>query len=85
MPVRKFKDVAEMEGNTWREPGDPHLFRAIRATWEFARRALPRHFPPGVHRHGSIEDAEKERERWEQANFEAHQARLSRRTSKASR
>ena len=23
MPVRKFRDVSEMEDNTWREPGDP--------------------------------------------------------------
>ncbi len=76
MPVRKFRDVADMEGNTWREPGDPRLFEAIRATWDFARRTLEPRFPPGVHKHRSIQDAEAERERWEQANFEAYQARL---------
>ena len=76
MPVRKFRGVEEMEGNTWREPGDQELFRAIRATWEFAQRTLRPHFPPGVYKHRSIEDAEKLREEWERANFEAHQARL---------
>lgn len=75
MPVKRFRDVAEMEGNTWREPGDPRLFRAIRATWELARRTLEPRFPPGVHKHRSIEDAGRERERWEGANFESYQAR----------
>lgn len=75
MPVRKFRDVSEMEGNTWREPGDPELFRAIRATWDFAHRTLEPRFPPGVYKHRSIEDAEKLRESWERANFEAFQAR----------
>ena len=77
MPVRKFRSVAEMEGNTWRGSADPDLFRAIRSTWDFARRTLRPRFPPGVHKHRSIEDAEKQRERWEAANFEAHQARIS--------
>lgn len=77
MPVRKFHDVSGMEGNTWRQPGDPDLFRAIRATWDFAYRTLRPHFPPGVYKHRSIEDAEKLRERWEQANFEAYQRRQS--------
>jgi len=76
MPIRKFRDVTEMEGNTWREPGDPRLFEAIRATWEFAHRTLQPHFPPGVYKHRSIEDAERLREVWERANFEAYRARL---------
>lgn len=77
MPVKRFRDVAEMEGNTWREPGDPQLFQAIRTTWDFARRTLRRCFPPGVYKHPSIEAADRQRERWEQANFEAYQARLA--------
>ena len=60
MPVRKFKDVSEMEGNTWRQPGDPELARAIRGTWDFARRTLEPRFPPGVHKHRSAEEAERE-------------------------
>ena len=79
MPVRKFRSVEEMEGNTWREPGDPQLYRAIRETWEFAERTLRPRFPPGVYKHRSIEDANKLRDEWERANFEAYQARLNRR------
>ena len=81
MPVKKFRSVEEMEGNTWREPGDPELFRAMKATWQFAQRTLQPRFPPGVYKHRSIEDAEKQREEWERANFEAHQARLRERRS----
>ena len=76
MPVRKYRSVEGMEGNTWREPGDPALFRAIRATWEFAERTLQPRFPPGVYKHRSIEEAESLREEWEEANFKAYRARL---------
>lgn len=79
MPVRKYRDVSEMEGNTWREPGDPALFRAIRATWDFAYRTVGHRFPPGVYKHRSIEAADRQRARWEEANFETHQARQRRR------
>jgi hypothetical protein len=75
MPVRKYRDVSEMEGNTWREPGDPQLFRAMRATWDFAARTVRPSFPPGVYKHRSIEEADATRESWEQANFQAFQAR----------
>jgi hypothetical protein len=57
MPVRKFRDVSEMEDTLWREPGDPELLRAIASVWDFAARTCPRHFPPGVYRHHSIEEA----------------------------
>ena len=63
--------------DTWHEPGSPELFRAIQATWDFAHRTIQPRFPPGVYKHRSFEEAEKQSERWAQANFEAYQARLS--------
>ena len=71
MPVRKFRDVSEMEDTLWREPGDPELFRAIAGVWDFAARTCPRRFPPGVYRHRSIEEAKALREKWEEADFQA--------------
>ena len=71
MPVRKFRDVSEMEDTLWREPGDPELFRAIASVWDFAARTCPRRFPPGVYRHRSIEEAKALREKWEEADFQA--------------
>ncbi|MCB1034761.1 MAG: hypothetical protein KDD47_13095 [Acidobacteria bacterium] len=78
MPVRKFRDVSEMEENTWREPGTPELFRAIRELWEFSDRILRPRFPPGVYKHRTLEEAEDQRQRWEEANFKAHRDRLER-------
>lgn len=78
MPIRKFRDVSEMEGNTWLEPGSPELFRAIRRMWDFAAKTAPKRFPPGVYKHRSIEEAQKLREKWEADCFEEHQARRRR-------
>ena len=73
MPVRKFRSLEEMqamEDSLWREPG-PELWRAIASVWRFAERTCPKRFPPGVYRHRSIEDAQRLREVWEEANFRA--------------
>lgn len=55
MPVRKFRSIEEMDGERWRQPGDPELYRAIAAVWDLGRRLRPRSFPPGVQRFASIE------------------------------
>lgn len=74
MPVRKFRDVSEMEGNTWLEPGSPELFRTIRAVWDFAERTAPVRFPRGVFKHRTIEEKQALREKWEAESFQAFQA-----------
>jgi hypothetical protein len=71
MPVKKFRDLQAMEDSLWREPGDPELWRAIARVWDFAARTVPRHFPPGVYKHRSIEEAERLRDAWEEADFKA--------------
>jgi len=75
MPIRKFRDVSEMEDTLWYDRGDPALFAAIARVWDFARRTCPQHFPPGVYKHRSFAEADAQRERWEAANFEIFQAR----------
>jgi hypothetical protein len=81
MPVYKYRDIAEMDAGGWRPKGDPGLFRAMRATWELARRTTAPRFPPGVYKHRSADDADALRERWERANFEAFHARRRARAS----
>jgi hypothetical protein len=56
MPVRKFRSIEEMDAYTWRTPGDPELYRAIRFTWDLARRMNPRRFTPGVRKYRSIDE-----------------------------
>jgi hypothetical protein len=75
MPVRKFRSVEGMEGNTWYDRNDPRLFRAIQTTWEFAQRITQPRFPPGVYKHRTVEESEELREVWEQINFEAFRKR----------
>jgi hypothetical protein len=71
MPVRKIRDPQEMEDLLCREPGSPELLQAIDRVWRFATRTFPRHFPPGVYKYRSIEDAERQRDLWEEADFRA--------------
>lgn len=70
MPVKKIQNLQEMEDSLWHEPGDPALWRAIRRVWSFAARTCPRRFPPGVYKHRSIEEAQRQREIWEEKNFQ---------------
>lgn len=77
MPVKKFRDVSEMEDALWRERG-PALFDSIRRVWDFAARTVALRFPPGVYRHRSIDELNAQTERWAEANFEAFVARSKR-------
>ena len=56
MPIRKFRSVEEMNQPVWRQPGDPELYRAIKAVWEFGQRTSTKRFQPGVRRFRSIEE-----------------------------
>ena len=71
MPVRRFRSVEEMEQPVWRTPGDPALYRAIAALWDFGMRTVPRQFPPGVYRHRSIEALNETTDAWQRENLEA--------------
>ena len=71
MPVYKYRSVEEMEDDRrkWHEPGTPELWRAIRTTWAWARRMAPRRYPPGVYKHRTIEDMNRQTEQWERDNI----------------
>jgi len=62
MPVRKFRSVEEMNQPIWRRPGDPELYRTMRAVWERGRLMNPRRFPPGVYKYRSIEEMNRAQE-----------------------
>jgi hypothetical protein len=76
MPVFKFRSVEEMGGPRWLDPGDPALYRAIRHAWALGHRTLRASFPPGVHKHRSIEDMDAAQREWDDANFRAYRERL---------
>lgn len=78
MPVKKFRDISEMEEPVY-EPGSARLYEVIRYVWGLSDVICPLRFPEGVFKHRSIEDAEALREQWDDANFAAHRARMARR------
>ncbi len=82
MPVKKYRDVSEME-EVHHAPGSQRLFEVIRHVWGLSDRICPLRFPEGVFKHRTIEEADALRESWEVANFDAHQARLARQRVKA--
>lgn len=75
MPVRKFRTIEEMGGPIWHAPGDPVLYRAMRGVWGLAHRMLRPCFPPGVHKHRSIESMNARQAAWDDANFAAYHER----------
>jgi hypothetical protein len=83
MPVRKFRSVEAMGGPLWYQPGDPALYRAMRQVLGIAHRTLRPRFPPGVHRHASIEELHALELQWEDANFLAYRAWFEREIRRA--
>lgn len=80
MPVRKFRSVEEMSDELGDEPWlpvGPDLWRALGNLEALAARTTNHHFPPGVYRHRSIEEAQAQRERWQAENVRRYQARLA--------
>ena len=71
MPVLEFHSIEETKRRTWREPGDPSLYRSMRFILDVGRRTRPRRFPAGVHKHCSIEALNAQTERWSAASTKA--------------
>ena len=65
-----------MEGSAWLTPGSAELSRAIRATWDLARKTTRPRFPPGLYLHRSLEEAQEMRAEWERRNFERYHRHL---------
>ena len=68
MPVTRYRSVAEIPPPALREPGSDALIRAIAATWSRATWMAPLRFPPGIHRHRSIEELNATTDSWALAN-----------------
>ena len=78
MSVRRFRSVEGMERSAWYPPGDPRLWKAIASVWEFGERVTAPRFPPGVYKHRTIEDLNRQREAWDTENFRAFWERRKR-------
>ena len=68
MPVTRYRSVEGIPPPALREPGSDSLIRAIAATWSRAAWLAPLRFPPGLHRHRSIEELNATTDAWGLAN-----------------
>lgn len=57
-----------MEGTVWLDRDDPRLWPTIASVWDLSARLCPVHFPPGLHRRRSVEEANQLNEEWEATN-----------------
>jgi hypothetical protein len=73
MPVSKYRRVEDMpDVATVHDAGDPAIPRKIRSLWRFSARLLApvgTCIPRGVRKYRSIEEANEDRERWENERF----------------
>jgi hypothetical protein len=59
MPVRKFRNVEELNRPVWRRADDPELFRAVVGVWAFGRSTRGRTVSPGIRKFHSVEDMKR--------------------------
>ncbi len=69
MPVHKYRRAEDMPDRTWMSPDDPELWPAIVRLWETTSRLAPLEFPPGVYKHRSIGDMNRQTDAWREANI----------------
>lgn len=70
MPVQKFRSIEDMP-EIWFKPGDPRLYKAIAGVWNFGKRWLSPHFPPGIYKYRTLEEKNRHDEEWAVLNFRA--------------
>jgi hypothetical protein len=56
-----------MERTVWLDREDPQLWPTIASVWRFSARLCPMHFPPGLHKHRTIEASNRQTDTWEAA------------------
>lgn len=74
MPIRKYRTIEEMNAERrWLATGDPAIPRKIRFLWELSERLVAPVglcIPRGVRKYHSVEEAEADRQRWEQTRVD---------------
>jgi len=73
MPVRKYRSVDQMPKPPARTPLDPENLALVFSVSGLCYWLSPWSFPPGVYKHGSIEESNGLRERWEAEAFRARE------------
>jgi hypothetical protein len=74
MPIQRFRSIEDTPPVPWRRAGDPELAVALTRLWQTAQRLRPRRFPPGVYKHRTMEDMNRQRHEWASAYVAAVRA-----------
>ena len=65
MPIRRLRSLDEAEQSVWLDADDPRLWPAVKNVWTLAERLYRRRFPPGVYKHRTIDEANRQTDLWE--------------------
>jgi hypothetical protein len=71
MPVRRLHSLREAEDDIWRDTSDPRFWSSLASWWALSDRLFPWKLRPGLYKHRSIEDLNRQRESWEAEAIEA--------------
>lgn len=64
LPLQKFRSLKEAEQALWCDhPDDAYLDRLER-WWSIVDQLSPRSYPPGVRKYRSLEEADRDRQKW---------------------
>jgi hypothetical protein len=64
MPWVRYRTHEEAELALLHRERGPALWKRIAELWAFSARLSPPRYPAGVYRYRSIDDAQRDRERW---------------------
>jgi hypothetical protein len=74
MPVLKFRTIEEAKSRRrWLSTGDPSIPDQMQYLWQMAGAFGPLCIPRGVRKYRSIEEADADRDRWEQERVDLWQ------------
>jgi hypothetical protein len=54
-----------MERTVWLDRDDPQLWPTIASLWALSARLCSAHLPPGLRKHRSVEEANRQTDSWE--------------------
>ena len=75
MPIQKFRNLDDARQALWVRPGQPDLVSRIKSLWAFSSRLVLRRIPRGVRKFRSIEEANRDRDRWIERRIQALRSR----------
>ena len=65
MPIRRLRSLDEAEQSVWLESADQRLWPTVKDVWTLADRLYRRRFPPGVYKHRTMDEVNRQTDLWE--------------------